>query len=221
MLTRGPFRVACMLLLCVSLGVQGFAQVNTASLTGLVSDPTGAAVTGANVTAKNRATNVETSATTDASGYYTFASLPVGGYTLTVEVQGFKKTVQENVALGLPFRRRMTVRRIEARPFIAEGIARPRLVGVEMMLDETRDAVLDRITVAIRASQPAGSHGVRRGLVFELDWRLALRTDEPRNQFQVHREASCARSGSTSAPATRSLPGAVRCRGGTGEAPRI
>ena len=99
MLTRGPFRVACMLLLCVSLGVQGFAQVNTASLTGLVSDPTGAAVTGANVTAKNRATNVETSATTDASGYYTFASLPVGGYTLTVEVQGFKKTVQDNVAL--------------------------------------------------------------------------------------------------------------------------
>ena len=99
MLTRGPFRVACMLLLCVSLGVQGFAQVNTASLTGLVSDPTGAAVTGANVTAKNRATNVETSATTDSSGYYTFASLPVGGYTLTVEVQGFKKTVQDNVAL--------------------------------------------------------------------------------------------------------------------------
>jgi len=99
MLTRGPFRVACMLLLCVSLGVQGFAQVNTASLTGLVSDPTGAAVTGANVTAKNRATNVEASATTDSSGYYTFASLPVGGYTLTVEVQGFKKTVQDNVAL--------------------------------------------------------------------------------------------------------------------------
>ena len=99
MLTRGPFRVACMLLLCVSLGVQGFAQVNTASLTGLVTDPTGAAVTNAAVTAKNRATNVETTATTDASGYYTFASLPVGAYNLTVEVQGFKKTVQENVAL--------------------------------------------------------------------------------------------------------------------------
>src|SRR5437016_3494906 len=99
MLTRAPFRVACMLLLCVSLGVQGFAQVNTASLTGLVTDPTGAAVAGAAVTAKNRATNVDTSATTDSSGYYTFPSLPVGSYTLTVEVQGFKKTVQENVAL--------------------------------------------------------------------------------------------------------------------------
>jgi carboxypeptidase family protein/TonB-dependent receptor-like protein len=99
MLTRAPFRFACMLLLCVSLGVQAFAQVNTASLTGLVTDPNGAAVTGAVVTAKNRATNVDSSATTDASGYYTFASLPVGNYTLTVELQGFKKTVQENVAL--------------------------------------------------------------------------------------------------------------------------
>src|SRR6266478_4527084 len=99
MLTRAPFRVACMLLLCVSLSLQGFAQVNTASLTGLVSDPTGAAVAGAAVTAKNRATNVDTPATTDSSGYYTFPSLPVGNYTLTVEMQGFKKTVQENVAL--------------------------------------------------------------------------------------------------------------------------
>lgn len=99
MMRRPSLSIACVLLLCVSLSVQGFAQVNTASLTGLVGDPTGAAVAGATVTAKNRATNVDTSATTDSSGYYTFASLPVGNYTLTVEVQGFKKTVRENVAL--------------------------------------------------------------------------------------------------------------------------
>ena len=75
---RPSLSIACVLLLCVSLSVQGFAQVNTASLTGLVGDPTGAAVAGAAVTAKNRATNVDTSATTDSSGYYTFPSLPVG-----------------------------------------------------------------------------------------------------------------------------------------------
>src|SRR4030095_7741241 len=99
MMRKPSLSIACTLILCIQMCVQGFAQVNSASLTGLVTDPTGAAVTGANVTAKNRATNVDTSATTDSSGYYTFASLPVGSYTLTVEVQGFKKTVQENVAL--------------------------------------------------------------------------------------------------------------------------
>src|SRR6266478_3391941 len=99
MLIRGPFRVACMLLLCVSLGVQGFAQVNTASLTGLVADPNGAAISNASVRAKNKSTNVEQSVTTDSSGYYTFASLPVGTYTVTAESQGFKKALRENVAL--------------------------------------------------------------------------------------------------------------------------
>src|SRR5882724_4851570 len=99
MLIRGPFRVACMLLLCVSLGVQGFAQVNTASLTGLVADPNGAAISNASVRAKNNSTNVEHTVTTDSSGYYTFASLPVGTYTVTAESQGFKKALRENVAL--------------------------------------------------------------------------------------------------------------------------
>src|ERR1700716_3826899 len=99
MMRKPSLSIACALLLCVGLGVQGFAQVNTASLTGLVSDPTGAAVAGAHVTAKNRATNADTFPTIDSSGYYTFPSLPVGNYTLTVEVQDFKKTVQENVAL--------------------------------------------------------------------------------------------------------------------------
>ena len=99
MLTRAPFRVACMLLLCVSLGVQGFAQVNTASLTGLVADPNGAAIANASVKAKNKATNVEQSVTSDSSGYYTFASLPIGTYTLTVETRGFKRAVRDEVDL--------------------------------------------------------------------------------------------------------------------------
>src|SRR4029453_8359355 len=90
MMRKPSLSIACALILCMQMCVQGFAQVNSASLTGLVTDPTGAAVTGANVTAKNLATNVDMSTTTDSSGYYTFASLPVGSYTLTVEVQGFK-----------------------------------------------------------------------------------------------------------------------------------
>jgi len=91
--------IFCLMLLYMSLAVQGSAQVNTASLTGLVTDPNGVVIANASVTAKNKATTVENATTTDAAGYYTFATLPVGAYTLGVELQGFKKAVHENVNL--------------------------------------------------------------------------------------------------------------------------
>jgi len=79
--------------------VQVSAQVNNASLTGLVTDSAGAVVPNASVKVKNKATDVESVATTDSSGYYTFASLPVGAYTVIVELTGFKKAVHENINL--------------------------------------------------------------------------------------------------------------------------
>ncbi|MCA1592988.1 MAG: TonB-dependent receptor [Acidobacteria bacterium] len=75
------------------------AQVNTASLTGLVTDSAHAVIPNASVTVKNKATDAEPSATTDSSGYYTFASLPIGTYTVTVELQGFKKAIHDNINL--------------------------------------------------------------------------------------------------------------------------
>src|SRR6185436_5276323 len=91
--------ISCLTLLCISLAVHVSAQVNNASLTGLVTDATGAVVPNASVKVKNKATDLETTTTTDSSGYYTFASLPVGTYTVTVELPGFKKAVHENINL--------------------------------------------------------------------------------------------------------------------------
>ncbi len=91
--------ISCLTLLCISLAVQVSAQVNNASLTGLVTDSAGAVVPNASVTVKNKATDLESVATTDSSGYYTFASLPVGAYTVTIELPGFKKAVHENINL--------------------------------------------------------------------------------------------------------------------------
>jgi hypothetical protein len=91
--------ISCLTLLCISLALQVSAQVNNASLTGLVTDAAGAVVPSASVTVKNKATGLESVATTDSSGYYTFASLPVGTYTVTVELPGFKKAIRENVNL--------------------------------------------------------------------------------------------------------------------------
>jgi outer membrane receptor protein involved in Fe transport len=96
---RRVSRVTACLLLLSALTLNASAQVNTASVTGLVTDTAGAVVPNASVSLKNKATNVETTATTDSSGYYTFASVPVGAYTVTVERQGFKRVVLEEVKL--------------------------------------------------------------------------------------------------------------------------
>ncbi|MBA3257359.1 MAG: TonB-dependent receptor [Pyrinomonadaceae bacterium] len=96
---KTPRIIFCLLLLHLSLAVQGAAQVNTASLTGLITDPAGASLPNASVRVKNKATTVASSSATDDSGYYNFASLPVGAYTLEVELPGFKKAVHENVNL--------------------------------------------------------------------------------------------------------------------------
>jgi hypothetical protein len=96
---KTPRMIFCLTLLCIAMAAQVSAQVNTASLTGLVTDPTGSVVPNALVKARNKATSMETSATTDSSGYYTFASLPVGTYTLAVEMPGFKKAIRESIDL--------------------------------------------------------------------------------------------------------------------------
>jgi len=70
-----------------------------ASIQGVVTDPQGAAVSGATVTLKNLETNQTLTATTDDSGIYNFNALPPSRYSLTVDKTGFKKQVLENVGL--------------------------------------------------------------------------------------------------------------------------
>ncbi len=67
------------------------AQSGTSRITGRVVDEKQASVAGATVTLTNEATEVTHTQTTTAAGLYSFESLPVGAYTLTVEQTGFKK----------------------------------------------------------------------------------------------------------------------------------
>ena len=75
------------------IGISGLdislAQTVTGSITGQVTDPSGALVSGANVIAENVATAVKTTATTNAAGLYTIRFLPIGTYKVTVEAKGF------------------------------------------------------------------------------------------------------------------------------------
>jgi carboxypeptidase family protein len=76
-----------------------FAQTYTATVTGTVTDPQGAAVAGVKVVATNQGTKLEYTAQTGASGVYTVPFLPVGVYALTVESTGFKKLVSNEIKL--------------------------------------------------------------------------------------------------------------------------
>ena len=66
------------------------AQTGAASITGLVTDESGAAVPGVTVTATNEATNVSYTAVSNESGNYTITSLPVGAYVVKAELSGFR-----------------------------------------------------------------------------------------------------------------------------------
>jgi len=67
----------------------GWAQT-TGTIRGTVTDPSGAVVPGANVTATQSDTHVSRAVTTNESGDYEFPALPVGHYTLAVQAAGFK-----------------------------------------------------------------------------------------------------------------------------------
>jgi hypothetical protein len=65
------------------------AQTVTASITGTITDPSGAVVPGAQVVAHNVDTGVDTPTTTNGTGDYRIQFLPIGTYTLTIQAKGF------------------------------------------------------------------------------------------------------------------------------------
>jgi len=77
------------------------AQVDRGSIVGIVSDPSGAKVAGADVTITNSATDQSIKVTTDTSGAYAANLLRIGAYSVTVEKQGFKRAVKPGVEVGV------------------------------------------------------------------------------------------------------------------------
>ena len=77
---------------CAQIGGAGTIQ-------GVVSDPSGAVVPGATVTATNEETGIKTVRVTTAAGYYVISPLPAGKYTIAVSSAGFENTVQEHLTV--------------------------------------------------------------------------------------------------------------------------
>jgi hypothetical protein len=100
---REPMRWTRLFLVAalVAAAVPALAQRSTATLRGTVADSTGGVVPGATVTAKNAVTGFTRSVTTNANGIYLLQELPVGTYTLTVELAGFKTMSKTGIELNV------------------------------------------------------------------------------------------------------------------------
>ena len=70
-----------------------FAQSDTGSITGRVTDPSGAVISGAQIIAHNVATSVDTRTTSNGDGSWRIDFLPIGQYQVTVTAPGFEKAI--------------------------------------------------------------------------------------------------------------------------------
>ncbi|HZQ91406.1 MAG TPA: TonB-dependent receptor [Terriglobales bacterium] len=96
---RSPVVVISFVLLFAACAL---AQLgNQGTLQGTVTDPSGAVVPGARLTATNTATGLSVTTESGGEGYYLFAVLPVGSYEVRAEKAGFSPTVQKNVVISV------------------------------------------------------------------------------------------------------------------------
>ncbi len=117
-----------LLLLCAS----AFGQ--TAQITGMITDPNGAAVPEATVTARNVDTDIRTETVTNNQGYYTLPSLNPGNYELSVRKTGFRTVT---------------------RPAMKIDVAQVARVDVALTVGEVRESVTVSAEAPMLASETA------------------------------------------------------------------
>jgi len=96
---RSRQRASIVVLVCLSLGL-GLAWASiTGSISGVVTDPTGAVISDASVVALNTQTGVKTAVTTDTKGFYSLPALAIGTYDLQVTQIGFKSYTRTGLVI--------------------------------------------------------------------------------------------------------------------------
>ncbi len=93
---RNTFLLA---LLCLFLGVSAIAQTFRGGISGVITDSSGAAVTGATVTALSTGTGLKRDTTTSSAGEFAFQDLPLGEYELSATQTGFEQLKIQKVAV--------------------------------------------------------------------------------------------------------------------------
>ena len=100
--TRPARRLSWLLAALVALGsaAPAAAQTITGRIDGRVSDSSGAVLPGATITIVNAGTGLTTTQVSDDNGTYTATNLPVGSYTVSAELEGFRRAQRTGLQLG-------------------------------------------------------------------------------------------------------------------------
>ena len=93
-------KVLLTLAVALLLTATGWSQAIFSTVTGTVTDPTGAVIPGAKITLRNADSGDVRDTVADHQGYYTFASVPVGTYNLIVIKAGFQRFHEKGIGLG-------------------------------------------------------------------------------------------------------------------------
>src|SRR6266567_8273237 len=96
-------------LLFAFLPITGWAQNYNATISGSVTDPSGAAIPGAKVTLTSVSSGAVSQTTTGADGFYSFPNLTPGTYNLSGSAPGFSEFVQNGIQLALDQKARQDV----------------------------------------------------------------------------------------------------------------
>ncbi len=96
---KGGMRTFLLLVLLLLVVVPTFAQTFRGNINGAITDPSGAVVAGARVTATEAATSTSQTVISSGAGEFAFNDLQAGTYTIKVEASGFPTTAVSNVQL--------------------------------------------------------------------------------------------------------------------------
>ncbi|MGH9162536.1 MAG: carboxypeptidase-like regulatory domain-containing protein, partial [Vicinamibacteraceae bacterium] len=97
-----PRRVLCVLAWILVVGwAPLYAQVDTATITGIVRDAQGAVLPGATVVATHVDTNQHVETVTNEAGVYRTSPLPIGTYSVSVTLAGFKTETHQGITLNV------------------------------------------------------------------------------------------------------------------------
>src|SRR6187402_1527085 len=90
--------------LVLLVGTSAFAQQQTGEIFGRVADKSGAVLPGATVTVAGPALIQPRVSTTSETGTYRVPELPIGSYSVTFELAGFRTMVQQDIRITVGFR---------------------------------------------------------------------------------------------------------------------
>lgn len=149
---RTPRRIVYFLACALAMApLPSYAQVLYGSLTGNVTDPSGASVSGAKIEAVNTGTGVVRQALTDANGTYSIGNLQAGAYRVTISAASFGTVVQNEVRLDAN-----TVRRVDVQLQLSQVSQQVQVEASNLALKTDRADVSSQISSSQIADLPLG-----------------------------------------------------------------